>query len=247
MSYENKDRFWSPKSVYKGTNADGSKFTVEEWDYFSLKGGGYTGIMNALVYFALTVVASPILLIVAVFTHNGKVQFSNILGFIFGLYFMIDSLNDWFITDFAKIFLSNSVLTILIRINIAAFICHIVLIIFIFGKKDEFNQDGHMWVLLIVMIVCFVPLYRMTANMNPVGMPEKTMSVDKAKRIVEQSYELYRNLDNLGINATDADYEKINDWKVRNNFEEADKVYSEYLYKQIPASASGKEGENIDF
>ena len=90
------DKFFMPKSIFKGTNADGSKFKVTEWEAGSL--GDFTGDGTAIGYmflFILMLVATPIILpimlLYSLFTYNGRIQISSILGLlisIFPLYFL---------------------------------------------------------------------------------------------------------------------------------------------------------------
>ncbi len=102
------DHFFIPKSVYKGTRADGSKFTFEEWDFFSLVNLNGQGIITLLIATFLMVIVSPLSLIYAVLTYNGKIKISNIVGIIFSCYFLYDVNHGWLGSLFTQIFVSNS-------------------------------------------------------------------------------------------------------------------------------------------
>jgi hypothetical protein len=43
------DKFFTPKSIFRGTNADGSKFKVTEWEPGSL--GEFTGDGSTIGYY----------------------------------------------------------------------------------------------------------------------------------------------------------------------------------------------------
>lgn len=93
------DKFFTPKSIFKGTNADGSKFKVTEWEAGSL--GEFTGDGSSIGYMFLiilmlvaTPIILPIMLLYSLFTYNGRIQISSILAIlisIFPLYFLSET------------------------------------------------------------------------------------------------------------------------------------------------------------
>lgn len=90
------DKFFTPKSIFRGTNADGSKFKVTEWEAGSI--GHLTGDTPTIGYMFLiilmlvaTPIILPIMLLYSLFTYNGRIQISSIVALlisIFPLYFL---------------------------------------------------------------------------------------------------------------------------------------------------------------
>lgn len=90
------DKFFMPKSIFKGTNADGSKFKVTEWEAGSI--GEFTGDGSSIGYMFIiilmlvaTPIVLPIMLLYCLFTYNGRIQMTSIVGLlisIFPLYYL---------------------------------------------------------------------------------------------------------------------------------------------------------------
>jgi hypothetical protein len=85
------DKFFTPKSIFRGTNADGSKFKVTEWEPGSL--GEFTGDGSTIGYMFLiilmivaTPIILPIMLLYSLFTYNGRIQISSILGLLISIF-----------------------------------------------------------------------------------------------------------------------------------------------------------------
>ena len=146
------DHFFIPKSVFKGTRADGSKFTIEEWDFFSLGNFNGQGIITLVFAAFLMVIVSPVSLIYSVLTYNGKIKISNIIGIVFSCYFLYDVNHGWLGSMFTQIFISDSTMNFLIAINISSLIAHISLIILTFLYADKFNVYPRMWWLSALML-----------------------------------------------------------------------------------------------
>jgi small-conductance mechanosensitive channel len=149
------DHFFTPKSVYKGTRADGSKFTVEEWDFFSFGNFNGQGLITLVFAAFLMVIVSPISLIYAVLTYSGKIKISNILGIIFSCYFLYDVNHGWLGSMFTQIFISDSTMNFLIAINISSLIAHVILLILTLIFAGKFNVYPRMWWLSVFML-CFL-------------------------------------------------------------------------------------------
>jgi hypothetical protein len=151
------NNFWTPKSVFKGNRADGSKYKVEEWDFNSIGnlGGGF--LASLLASALIMVIASPLALILAIFTYNGRIGIPNVIGVIIGLYFCIDASYGWIGSSLTNLFLSGSQMSFMVALNIASLFAHVVLIIITLYAKEKLNVFPMMWVLLIFM--CYV-VYR---------------------------------------------------------------------------------------
>lgn len=159
MSSNNNNRFWSPKSVFKGTRADGTKYRIEEWDYNSIGnlGGGF--LASLLASALVMVIASPLALILVIFTYNGKIGLANIVGLIIGLYFCIDASYGWIGSTLTNVFLTPSQMSFMVAINVASIFTHIGLICLTLYGKEKFNIYPMMWVLLAIMCYLFYKGY----------------------------------------------------------------------------------------
>jgi len=154
-----KDNFFTPKSVFKGKNADGSKFTMEEWDFNSIGNLGGEFTMKLLLASAIMFIASPLSLIIGIFTYNGKVSVANIIGIILGGYFWFDASNQWIVSTFTNVFLTENGMRFIIAVNIASFFTHIFLLIATLVFKKELNEFPMMWILLISLSFIFYKIY----------------------------------------------------------------------------------------
>lgn len=120
----------TPKNVFKGTNSDGTTFTVREWDYKTLnniEGGVFLiGLVAGLVFCSIV---SPLLIIVTIKTFKRKLALPSIIGLFFSLYFIIDYSHTWLVRLALNIFCDESTVKTLFIINIIALITHILLMI----------------------------------------------------------------------------------------------------------------------
>jgi len=90
------DKFFTPKSIFKGTNADGSKFKMTEWEAGSIghltgDGSGIRNMFLIVLMLVATPIILPIMLLYCLFTYNGRIQITSIVGLlipIFPLYFL---------------------------------------------------------------------------------------------------------------------------------------------------------------
>lgn len=150
------DNFWTPKSIFKGTNADGSKYTLREWDANSignLDGNGITSILASALFL---VIASPISLLIAVFTYNGRLGMANLIGLVASIYFLIDVNHGWIFCDMIHVFMSQSQVAFMVSLNIASLMAHVSLFVLTLAFGTHFNVAPRMWVLLGAIVAMFV-------------------------------------------------------------------------------------------
>ena len=148
--------FWIPKSIFKGTRADGSKYTVKEWDANSIGNLGGTGIASILVSALFLAIASPISLAIAVFTYNGRVGISNIIGLLASIYFLIDMNHAWIFSDMIHVFMTESQAAFMVTLNIASLVAHVSLLVLTVAFGNHFNVAPRMWVLLGAIVWLFI-------------------------------------------------------------------------------------------
>ena len=127
-----------PKSVFRGTNSDGVKFSANEYDYST-----YANICSAnfFVYLLFGALFSgfvaPIVLLVSILSFNGRFNLIYVLGIIFSGYFLYDCYHGWVILLLLSFICNGSTGTehywfidLLVSINIAVLITITALIVF---------------------------------------------------------------------------------------------------------------------
>lgn len=122
-----------PKSVFKGTNSDGTTFTAREYDFGTfavLELGSFLGYL--LVGGIFCAIISPIMLVMIMLTFTGRFNFIYLLIFIFSGYFIYDCAQGWLFSAFLNIFIEEGGLIFLTCINIGCFV--IISILTLFGK-----------------------------------------------------------------------------------------------------------------
>lgn len=115
-----------PKNVFRGQNSDGSTFTMAEWDFSTLAQlQGLSFLITLIVSFLAAAVASPILLLVCLFTLNGQLRMINIVGILISAYFLIDAYNSWLGMSILGLFCDKAGITFMVALNVASLITHI--------------------------------------------------------------------------------------------------------------------------
>src|ERR1035438_6864861 len=113
----------TPRSIIKGTNSDGTSYTMEDWDYSTLANLQSVGLFFMLIGAAIfSSIAGPITLVVCILTMNGRVKLANIFGILATAYFLIDASNCWIMSQLIHFFCDNTQFKILIGINLACLI-----------------------------------------------------------------------------------------------------------------------------
>jgi hypothetical protein len=120
-----------PKSVFKGTNSNGTSFVAREYDFetFALfeVGGFISGLLVGGLFCA---VASPIILVMLMLNFTGRFNFVYLLVIAFSSYFIYDCANAWLFSAFLNIFIGAEGLVFLTCINIACIVVIVVLTLF---------------------------------------------------------------------------------------------------------------------
>jgi hypothetical protein len=122
-----------PKSVFKGTNSDGSTFIAREYDFetFALfEVGNFFAFL--LVGGLFCAILSPIILVMIMLTFTGRFNFLYLLIYAFSGYFVYDCANGWLFSLFLNIFIDTDGLIFLTCVNIACMV--IITILTFFGR-----------------------------------------------------------------------------------------------------------------
>jgi hypothetical protein len=152
-----------PEKVFLGKHADGSNLRIEEWNYDSRAGYELAGSFMSIFAGVLFVqIISPFLLVLTILGFNGRANILNIIGVVFGSYFLYDAYNGWLVTNFLHILLSEGIFNILIKLNAIAVVLHLILLVFsnlifnIINKTCDTEDKCKQVFLSIILIVGFV-------------------------------------------------------------------------------------------
>lgn len=173
MALDNKT-FFNPKSVFRGKNADGTKFTISEWEYNSIQGIGedINLIGNFVGAFFVIMIATPLIFVISMLTYKGKVATKHLIGLVTGVYVLIDGSNDWLMSKitaivldiFFKVGTGNAVVHWFIIVTGASLVGLIGLIVIsivtkgaLFETNDEKkNESNGIIVMGIIFALVFV-------------------------------------------------------------------------------------------
>jgi len=167
--------FWTPKSVFKGTNADGSKFTVKEWEWGSLGSGmpGLGGVVGILVAIMFTSLIAPLMLILSVLSYKGKYQVTSIIGIVIGAYFLYDANHFWMASQLTSILFGSKFVAWCVAMTTASIVCHIVLLLTtlitkgeIFSYSNTIRNDKNGGILMFILVCVFLVTYHLTKSVT---------------------------------------------------------------------------------
>lgn len=122
-----------PKSVFKGTNSDGSRFIAREYDFETF------AVLESFNFFAyllagglLCAIMSPIILLIIMLNFTGRFNYIYLLVFAFSGYFVYDCANGWIFSIFLNIFIEESGLIFLTCLNIGCLV--VISFLTLFGR-----------------------------------------------------------------------------------------------------------------
>lgn len=150
--------FFIPKSVFKGVNADGTKFTLKEWEWGSWGSSieGFGTVIGIFIIFMLTSLVAPLMLIVSAFSYKGKLPIPSVIGIVVGCYFLYDSNHFWFASQLTAMVFGSTFVAWCVAITTASIFCHVVILlatVITSGKMFNPNyptQSGIVWMVLAV-------------------------------------------------------------------------------------------------
>ena len=161
-----------PKSVFKGTNADGSKFTANEYDFSTYANIASANFFVYLLFGALfSGFVAPIVLLLSVLSFNGRFNMLYVLGIIFSGYFLYDCYHGWLILLLLSFICNGDTgveyywfIDLLVALNVGVLVTITALMVFgrpLFDWINEKIEDYHSklaylfgFVLLIFIFGC---------------------------------------------------------------------------------------------
>lgn len=180
-----------PEKIFLGTNADGSAFRIEQWNYDSRAGFELIGgCMNIFAFVLAVQFMSPIFLVMCILNFNGRANILNIIGIVLGSYFLYDASHGWLVTAFLRIFLNDTLLNLLVYVNAIGVALHVVLLLFsgiiyqTINKTCETEEKCKETFSMLMIVISFIVIV-MTNNIlssNP-GWVDKNLqeSIERNK------------------------------------------------------------------
>ena len=149
---------FSPNSIFKGKNSDGTTFTAEEWDFEVIANIEVTMFFVSVLFAAaFAAIASPILLILSIpvfGTNHGKIL--NIIGIAVASLFLYSCSGDGGILISALWFFCDPpMIKFWIAIAIASLITHTTLLLFGYKIIRIFVNDNN-WLVPLIGICCVI-------------------------------------------------------------------------------------------
>lgn len=149
-----------PKNVFKGTNADGSKFTMQEFDLETMANIDIANFFMVLFFGAIfSAFLSPIILVFAIIGFNGSFTFKPVITLLFSMLFIYDCNNGWMISTIVSFMAdsSNNYQLIDTLYNIHYGIIFVSLYLILFSRVTarfimRNSDDGIVRFLMIAMI-----------------------------------------------------------------------------------------------
>ena len=117
-----------PKEILFGTNSDGTKFRIENWNYDAFAGVDLArGLVNLCWLIFLGFLISPYFLLITLMVYCGRFNYLNILGAIIGTYMLYDAYNGWPFTAGMHIFFNEKWMNYIIYLNVISVVLHVFL------------------------------------------------------------------------------------------------------------------------
>jgi hypothetical protein len=200
-----------PKNVFKGTNADGSKFTAREYDFetiahlevgsfiLMLFGGAILGVFLAPLFFILSVLS---------FDGYSKIKFWVIM--LISGYVLFDFSHGWLMLRLLDFMFDESSLNVLFAINTGVFVSSIVLIL-VGGLLyrwiiDTSNSVGSRWLFYIISVCIMFLIGYNIGKTDKVGWVRQELGLDENPE--QDDYEKYSNMTDKQIeDEAQKDYE----------------------------------------
>lgn len=119
-----------PKSIFKGTNSDGTTFKTNEWNPDSVGNLDMSSFLPMVFFWCcLMAIASPIMFLLSLIYYRGLPQVSSIVGIVVGGIFLYACYYAWIPFMFLMIFLPNEYMDIVIIATIATMFGNALLLI----------------------------------------------------------------------------------------------------------------------
>lgn len=193
-----------PKNVFKGTNADGSKFTVREYDFETIAHLEVGSL--ALMLFGgaiLGVFLAPLLFVLSVLSFDGYSKIKFWITAIISAYVLFDFSNGWLMLRLLDFFFSESALNTLFAVNTGVLIGCVGLILIGRVLRESLGN----FYLVAVLFIFFIGFsFGKTTVSTDTGWVRQELGLDEKPG--QDDYEKYSNMTDKQIeDEAQKDYE----------------------------------------
>jgi apolipoprotein N-acyltransferase len=154
---------FSPEKIFKGTNSNGSKFTVEE---YSLETYSNISLINGLMLFIggimFSIIVAPIFFILGILYYGPRFNLFFCMATLLSGYFLIDVMHGWVYLSLLDLVFNESTIALFVKINTGIFL--VSLSITLLGKRlhnlifNSHDKTHNRWVTfgIIVGLLFFI-------------------------------------------------------------------------------------------
>lgn len=120
-----------PNKFFKGKNADGSKFTAEEWDYADIATlDAMTFVVYLFVGCLFSAIAPVLITAIAILTYSGRSKMLYIIGILSSGYFLWDANHGWFVIMIVNWVMSEAAINTLMGLTAACLVLNAIFLVF---------------------------------------------------------------------------------------------------------------------
>jgi hypothetical protein len=200
-----------PKNVFRGTNADGSKFTVREYDFETFAHLEFGSAIALLFGSALLgVFLAPLFFILSVLSFDGYSKIKFWVVMLISGYVLFDFTHGWLMLRVLDFMFEESSLNILFAINTGVFVSCIGIVLFgriLYRWIVDINENvSTRWVIYLIIVgIIFLLGYRI-GKPNQTGWVRQELELPKSPG--QDDYEKYEHMTDQQIqDEAQKDYE----------------------------------------
>jgi hypothetical protein len=117
----------TPNKIFKGRNSDGSRFTMEEWNFADIATLDAIGFVFWTAIGCLASAFIPLILtIMAIYYYNGRAKVWYIMTILVSAYFIYDANHGWMVTMILTWFFEESSINTLIAITTTCLVLNVI-------------------------------------------------------------------------------------------------------------------------
>ena len=186
-----------PKNVFKGTNADGSRFTAREYDFETFAtlevGSGLLLLFSGVL---IGVFLAPLLFILSVLSFDGYSKIKFWIVMLISGYVLFDFSHGWLMLRILDFMFDESTLNTLFAVNTGIFISCIVFIL-LGGLLyrwivDTNNSVSSRWIFYIVIVCVMFFIGYNIGKTDKTGWVRQELELPKSPG--QDDYEKYSNM-----------------------------------------------------
>ena len=145
---------FTPNKIFKGTNPDGTKFRIEEWDFADVAFMDAVSFVTILIFGCVFSAFIPLILTaMAIYHYNGRAKVFYILTMLISAYFIYDATHGWIVTLSLTFFTGEGGVNTLVSLTTACLVINGVFLLFGGVLYDivekSYEKITHRWVMFL--------------------------------------------------------------------------------------------------